>query len=63
MTLLEAIDKSMIKVPLTAASGKEVVEELVSLYADREGLLPGRKDEIISLIMARESLGSTAMEN
>ena len=30
MTLIEAIDKSMIKVPLTAASGKEVVEELFS---------------------------------
>ena len=63
MTLLEAIDKSMIKVPLTSSSPKEIVEELVSLYADKAGLLPGKKDEIISKVMARESLGSTAMEN
>ena len=62
MTLLEAIDKNLIKVPLTSSSPKDVIEELVSLYADKAGLLAGKKDEIVSRVMARESLGSTAME-
>ena len=62
MTLLEAIDKNLIKVPLTSSSPKDVIEELVSLYADKAGILAGKKDEIVSRVMARESLGSTAME-
>ncbi|MBO8436003.1 MAG: PTS sugar transporter subunit IIA [Spirochaetes bacterium] len=63
MTFLEAIDKDLIKVPMTARNGKEAVEELVGLYAAKMGLQPSESEGILSSIMERESLGSTAMEN
>ena len=63
MAFLEAIDKDLIKVPMTAKNSREAIEELVSLYASHNGLSPVEEDSIVSLIMDRESLGSTAMEN
>ncbi len=63
MAFLEAIDKNLIVVPMTARNGKEAVEELVDLYADQNSLSSKERDEIVSLVMERESLGSTAMEN
>ena len=63
MTFLEAIDKDLIKVPMTARNGKEAVEELVSLYAAKHGLLPADTEDIITHVLDREKLGSTAMEN
>ena len=63
MAFLEAIDKDLIKVPMTARNGKEAVEELVALYGSKNGLLPSETNEIVSAIMERERLGSTAMEN
>lgn len=63
MTLLEALDKDLVKVPLTAADGRGAVEELVSLYAGKVGLPAKERDDMLSLVMDREKLGSTAMEN
>ncbi len=63
MTLLEALDKDLVKIPLTSSDGKGVIEELASLYAGKKGLSPARTEEIVSLVMDRERLGSTAMEN
>ena len=63
MAFLEAIDKDLIAVPMTARNGKEAVEELVGLYAAKNGLRPDESDAIVSLVMDREKLGSTAMEN
>ncbi len=63
MAFLEAIDKDLIKVPMTAKNGKEAVEELVSLYAAKHGLLPSETESVISHVLDREKLGSTAMEN
>ena len=63
MAFLEAIDKNLISIPMTARNGKEAVDELVSLYASHCGLSEKEKDDIISLVMDREHLGSTAMEN
>ncbi len=63
MAFLEAIDKDLIKIPMTAKDKKEAVDELVSLYASKMGLSASERERIVSLVMDRELLGSTAMEN
>lgn len=63
MALLDSIRKDMIKVPLTSSTRFGVLEELVSIYADAEGVEEDKKKEIIALLEEREALGSTAMEN
>ena len=63
MTFLEAIDKDLIKVPMTARSAQEAVEELVELYAAKHGLSSAEREKLVLLVMDRERLGSTAMEN
>lgn len=63
MAFLEAIDKNLIKVPMTARNGREAIEELVRLYAEAEKLSEKETETITSLVLDRERLGSTAMEN
>lgn len=63
MAFLETIDKDLIKVPLTAKDGKGVIEELVGLFADKNGLSQKDRERIVFSVMERESLGSTAIEN
>ena len=63
MAFLETIDKDLIKVPLTAKDGKGVIEELVALFADKNGLSQKDRERIVFSVMERESLGSTAIEN
>ena len=63
MALLDAISKDMIKVPLSSTGRDGVIDELVTLFADVKGLSEERKKEIEDLVLSREHLGSTAMEN
>ena len=63
MTLLESLDKNLIKVPLSSADGNAVIDELVSLYASEKNLLPSDEKAIADAVKEREGLGSTAMEN
>ena len=63
MALLDAIKKDLVKVPLTSSTRDGVIDELVSLYASATGIGDGRKKEIVNLVLTREALGSTAMEN
>ena len=63
MTLLESLDKNLIKVPLSSADGNAVIDELVSLYASEKNLLPSDEKAIADAVKERERLGSTAMEN
>ncbi len=61
MSLLEILDKNLIKVPLTSATADGVIEELISLYADEHQIGESRKSELIKAVKDREALGSTAM--
>ena len=63
MTLLETLDRDLIKVPLSSADGSSVIDELVGLYAAKQGLLQAEASSIAAAVKAREALGSTAMEN
>lgn len=63
MTLLETLDKDLIKVPLSSAEGNSVIDELVGLYAAKYGLSDAQAAAIADKVKAREALGSTAMEN
>ena len=63
MTLLEALDKNLIRVPLSSADGNGVIEELVSLFSKERNLSPEEENRIADSIKEREALGSTAMEN
>lgn len=63
MALLDSIKKNLIKVPLSSKDKEGVIDELVSLYAEEEGLTEDRKKDIIATVEEREMLGSTAMEN
>ena len=63
MAFLEALNKDLIKVPMTARNGREAVEELVSLYCSNAGISQTEEENILGLVMDRERLGSTAMEN
>ena len=63
MTLLETLDKDLIKVPLSSAEGNSVIDELVGLYAAKYGLSDSQSAAIADKVKAREALGSTAMEN
>ena len=63
MTLLETLDKDLIKVPLSSADGSSIIDELVSLYVQKKGLSDAEGKAIADAVKAREALGSTAMEN
>jgi len=63
MGLLETINKDLIIVPLTSTSKEDVIKDLIDKYAFFKGLTKEREEEIFSEVMAREALGSTAMEN
>ena len=63
MTLLEALDKNLIKVPLSSADGSDVIDELVGLFAKERNLSAAEEKAIANAVKEREALGSTAMEN
>lgn len=62
MGLLDIIEKELIIVPLTATDKNGIIESLVDRYAESKGLSKERSEEIVSAVLDRESMGSTAME-
>jgi len=60
MTLLELLNKDLIKVPLTGTTKEEILRELVSL-AEKSGAV---KDGALALegVHTREAMGSTGLE-
>ncbi len=62
MELLEIIKKELIIVPLTSSTKEGVVKDLVKKYADCKGRGEAFEKEVYEAVMAREALGSTAME-
>ncbi len=63
MGLLEIINKDLIIVPLTSSTKDGVIHDLIEKYAINKGLAKESEEKIFDEIMAREALGSTAMEN
>ncbi len=62
MGLLDIIEKELIIVPLTATDKNGIIGSLVDRYAESKGLSKERSEEIVSAVLDRESMGSTAME-
>ncbi|MCR5732733.1 MAG: PTS sugar transporter subunit IIA, partial [Sphaerochaetaceae bacterium] len=63
MGLLEIINRELIVVPLTVTHKEDIIRCLVEKYAAFASLSDERTEEIYQAAMAREELGSTAMEH
>lgn len=61
MTLLDCLDKDLIKVPMTAPDKEGVIRELAHLYAASAKLDSGKEEEIVQAVLEREAQGSTAL--
>ncbi len=60
MTLLDLLNKDVIKIPLEGSSRDEVIEEMIDLL-DKGGVLLDR-GKALGEVLAREALGSTGLE-
>ncbi len=63
MTLLDVLNKDLIKVPLTSCDRRSVIEELVDVYRKNSGISGTDAGEIVNAVLNREAQASTAMEN
>lgn len=63
MTLLDVLNKNLIKVPLTSCDRRSVIEELVEVYRKESGISSTEAGEIVNAVLNREAQASTAMEN
>lgn len=63
MTLLDVLNKNLIKVPLISSDRRSVIEELVEIYRKNSGISSTEVGEIINAVLNREAQASTAMEN
>lgn len=61
MTLLDCIDKDLIKIPMTSADKEGVIRELARLYAQKAELDSSKEEEIVNAVLEREAQGSTAL--
>lgn len=63
MTLLDILDKNLIKVPVLSTNKKDLVSELINIYKDEAGFTQSQADNFISAVIDRELQASTAMGN
>ncbi len=63
MTLLDVLNKDLIKVPLTSVDRRSVIEELVEVYRKQSGISSTEAGDIVNAVLNREAQASTAMEN
>lgn len=63
MTLLDVLDKNLIKVPLLSTDRQGVISELVEVYQKVRGISNEDAENIKRAVIARELQASTAMEN
>lgn len=63
MTLLDVLNKDLIKVPLISSDRRSVIEELVETYKKNSGISSTEAGEIVNAVLNREAQASTAMEN
>ena len=62
MALSDSLKKEYCFYPVKGDNKKEVLEDLVTKFAERAGLDTDKKDEILSAVMKREALFSTGLE-
>lgn len=60
MKIMDFLSKKAINADLKATDKKGVIRELVDLLV-KTGVIKGKKEEIIEILMAREALGSTGI--
>ena len=63
MTLLDLIDKNLIKVPLLGTNKLEVIDELIAVYQKATTVSSELIETIRKAVVDRELQGSTAMDN
>lgn len=63
MTLLDIVDKNLIKVPLLSTSKKDVISELIDIYKGYTNCSSSDAEKLKSAVLDRELQASTAMEN
>ncbi len=61
MNLTDILDKDLIKVPLASTDKQSVISELVDVLIDTKQLSASQREEIITAIWNRESLGTTGI--
>ncbi len=61
MNILDVLDKDLVKVPLQSTTKMAVIEELVRTLVEVKGLSQTQYEDILDVILARESLGSTGI--
>lgn len=59
MTLTDVLDKDLIKIPLESSTKHAILEELVDILVAHRHV--GNRDELLSAVIARETLGSTGL--
>lgn len=59
MTLTDVLDKDLIKIPLESSTKHAILEELVDILVTQRQV--GNRDELLSAVIARETLGSTGL--
>ena len=59
MTLMDVLDKDLIRVPLEHSTKTGIIEELVDVLASKQN--PARRSEILAAVLDRERLGSTGL--
>lgn len=59
MILTDVLDRDLIRIPLEATAKRAIIEELVDVLVSKGQV--GNREEILSAVLARESLGSTGL--
>ena len=63
MTLLDILDKNLIKVPVLSTNKKDLISELINIYKECTEASSIQADDLISAVIDRELQASTAMGN
>lgn len=63
MTLLDLLDKNLMKVPLLSSNKLDLIDELLNIYKEASGSDENSISSIRKAVLDREMQGSTAMEN
>ncbi len=62
MALIDLIEESVVKVPLTSTTKFDVLEELVDVLVDAGSVSGENRSAVLDALIARENQGSTGLE-
>ena len=63
MNVLDVLNKNLVKVPLVHTDKRGVITELVEVLAKAKGYSTQQFEQVLSAVLDRERLGSTAIGN